>query len=380
MPAWNRLLGESRADSLFLTWEWVLTWWEVYGGDHRALHVLAARDDGGRLVGIAPLMVEQRRAAGLWPIRVVKFIGDGGDVTPEYLEIFTAPGVEQAVIEACIASLVDDDAIDAFDFRPLATNSPTHQYLEQALQRYGTAPHTLDDSVSPVLPLPATAEQFLASRSRNYRKKLGEYERRCERDLRASLRVSDGVNDLARDMEALIFLHHKRWKGLSRAFQSEEYLAFHARLGSRILGRNWMRLFTLEGTNGPLALLYCFAYGGRYYFYQAGRDPALDRFRVGLVIMHKVILAAIAEGALAFDFLRGDEDYKYRWATTEVRSVRLMGWKNALLARTSRLYYAVRRATSGPLKSRWWRSLGPYGAPDPESSTTRRRTSANSAV
>jgi CelD/BcsL family acetyltransferase involved in cellulose biosynthesis len=43
--------------------------------------------------------------------------------------------------------------------------------------------------------------------------------------------------------------------------------------------------------------------------------------------MHRVIQAAISEGATVFDFLRGEEPYKYRWAKTAVESVRLVYWK-----------------------------------------------------
>ena len=30
-PAWDALLRESAANTIFLTWEWVTAWWSVYG-------------------------------------------------------------------------------------------------------------------------------------------------------------------------------------------------------------------------------------------------------------------------------------------------------------------------------------------------------------
>src|SRR5687767_8525561 len=62
---WNTLLQRSDSNHPFLTWEWVSTWWSVYGRQAR-LCVLTARDDAGRLVGIAPLKLQRRRLLGVW--------------------------------------------------------------------------------------------------------------------------------------------------------------------------------------------------------------------------------------------------------------------------------------------------------------------------
>lgn len=46
--------------------------------------------------------------------------------------------------------------------------------------------------------------------------------------------------------------------------------------------------------------------------------------RVGLVLMQRVIQKATAEGARVVDFLRGREDYEYRWATSEDANLQLV--------------------------------------------------------
>ena len=80
---WNRLLVESAADTVFLTWEWVLAWWGMKGGAGEELFVLAVRD-GDRLVGIAPLRLRTRRLAGALPLRILEFaareVSDCSDV------------------------------------------------------------------------------------------------------------------------------------------------------------------------------------------------------------------------------------------------------------------------------------------------------------
>ena len=52
-------------------------------------------------------------------------------------------------------------------------------------------------------------------------------------------------------------------------------------------------------------------------YYQAGRDPSLDRLSVGFVLMAHTIRSAIAEGATEYRFGRGDESFKHRFSTAD---------------------------------------------------------------
>jgi CelD/BcsL family acetyltransferase involved in cellulose biosynthesis len=194
-----------------------------------------------------------------------------------------------------------------------------------------------------VLPLPESTETFLATRSQNYRKKFGEYERRSRRDLDATFRVCLTEDDRRRDMASLVKLHQQRWTGQSGAFRSDRYIEFHDRFSARLLERGWLRLFTVERRSTPVAVLYCFMYCGRYSFYQAGRDPDFGKYRMGLLIMHKAILEAIKEGATVFDFLRGTEPYKYRWAEFNITNCRLMYWRNLRAQMKGSLQDALRQ-------------------------------------
>lgn len=317
--SWNALLAESRADTLFLTWEWITTWWSIYAR-RSCLHILVAHAPDGGLVGIAPLKRTPRTLFGVAVGDIVEFIGYGGDVTPEHLDFIVRRGWEDQALPALVARLRAHRRGDDIDLRPLCDQSPTVQYLGQAFSN-GRARCTRD-SIAPVLQLPATAHGFMTTQSKNYRKKLGEYERRCERDLAARVRVTQRPEDLERDLAALARLHRQRWKRQSRAFRSARYLAFHQRFAALMLERGCLRLFSLEAGDTRLASLYCFSYGGRYFFYQSGRNPRFEKYRVGLVLMHRAILHAIADGAAAFDFLRGAEHYKYRWATGEAHNLR----------------------------------------------------------
>lgn len=322
---WDALLGASASNMLFLTWEWVTTWWQIYGEGNR-LYVLVARDETGRVCGIAPLKRSRRGLLGILSVDRVEFIGQGSDVVPDHLDLICAPGHEAEVAARFAEHIASDADVDGVDLRAFAGRSSNLAPFVDELRKRGTIDVGVD-SVCPVLPLPATAEAFLASRSKNYKKKIREYEKRCERDLNTRLRRSETPEELRRDMRSLVELHHKRWAGRSRAFRTDQYIAFHERLSTLALAQNWVRLYSLETDSKAIAHLYCFAYDNRFYYYQAGWDPEYSKHRIGLVLMHKVIQEAIRDGAKVFDFLRGKEPYKYRWSSAEAQNMRVVYWK-----------------------------------------------------
>ena len=51
---WNVLLSQSRSDCLFLTWEWLYTWWK-HLSENRRLFLLRV-NSGNELVALAPLV------------------------------------------------------------------------------------------------------------------------------------------------------------------------------------------------------------------------------------------------------------------------------------------------------------------------------------
>ena len=103
---WDELVEESRQRVYFLRWDWNRTWWRTYQPPGGHLFIITCREENGRLVGLAPLYIVQRRTAGIAHIREALFLGTGIYTdTSEYLDIIARNGFEQAVVEALVAFL-----------------------------------------------------------------------------------------------------------------------------------------------------------------------------------------------------------------------------------------------------------------------------------
>ncbi|HEU4390621.1 MAG TPA: hypothetical protein VFV34_22650, partial [Blastocatellia bacterium] len=113
-PIWNSLLSKSASNTLGLTWEWMTTWWEVFG-EGRQLCVLVVRD-GGEVIGIAPLLKRTVQYYGLLSYERLEFLGSGEDeadeICTEYLDFILLAGREEEALSSIFEYL---DRKESFD-------------------------------------------------------------------------------------------------------------------------------------------------------------------------------------------------------------------------------------------------------------------------
>jgi CelD/BcsL family acetyltransferase involved in cellulose biosynthesis len=161
--------------------------------------------------------------------------------------------------------------------------------------------------------------------------------------------LTQTAEDLRRNFPVLIDLHNRRWdtRGGSDALASSPLQAFHEDFSRIALDRGWLRLFTLRLGERPAAAVYGFHRNGKTLYYQSGVDPTDSAHSLGLVALGFSIRHAIEEGAEEFDFLHGNEDYKFLWTNTtrELLTTDLYrrSWRGRLSMHSHRAIRAARR-------------------------------------
>jgi len=71
--SWNKLLQQSRSDTIFLTWEWLYTWGKHYLGKDRSLFILVVYENN-EITGIAPWYINSFKY-GPFRLRQIEFLG-----------------------------------------------------------------------------------------------------------------------------------------------------------------------------------------------------------------------------------------------------------------------------------------------------------------
>jgi CelD/BcsL family acetyltransferase involved in cellulose biosynthesis len=303
---WERLLGRC-SHNFFSTWEWLSTWWKYYGEKRRLLILLA--EEGDEIIGIAPFMYSVESMFGL-RLGKIAFIG-----TPhsDYSDIISAGRTEE-----CIKLFVDylkliPESWGCIELNDVPENSKSLSILNELSTNIRLI------HPCPYVSLPESHEEF--TRGPDGKRKYTDINRHFK-SLQKSYEVE--VTDCSKlasyeeGMHWLFKLHQRRWtsRGLSGAFASSRFRNFHLAIAKTLAEKGWLGLFLLKLSGNPVAALYGFRYYSKYYLYLTGFNPEYAKYGVGSLLISSVIHRCIDEGLSEFDFLRGDEAYKTRWASS----------------------------------------------------------------
>lgn len=312
-PQWRELLAGSDVDGLFLTWEWLYTWW-THLGHARPLRILIVHR-GGELIGIAPFVLCPAQPGRLIPYRALEFLGSG-TAGSDYLDLIVRRGAEHAVTQALCDYLASLKL--ALDLRRVSLRETNINRLVQELERRRWGKHLAPDDVCLYVPLEGSNwESYFAGLSREFRRSL----RRGRRDAVAAYgRVSyipvKDESERAAALETFVRMHNRRWdeRSGSEALPDRDILRFHDAWSRLALARGWLRLALVRFDDTPVAGTYGFCYGRKLYFYLSAFDPAFSRYGAGRICLEENLREAFAGNLLEYDFLHGDEGYKYHWA------------------------------------------------------------------
>jgi CelD/BcsL family acetyltransferase involved in cellulose biosynthesis len=303
---WNALLKHSCTDTPFNTWEWHRHWWDAYHPG--AVWVMTVRDDDQQLVGIASFFIETTADDR----RLVHFIGCE-DVT-DYLDIVAHRDHHTAVYEALADALIEQrDQYDALDLCNIPQDSPTYTQFPQLLRDKGFTAITRRQDVCPVVPLPATFDEYLQSLDKKQRKEVQRKLRRAKGQ-GDSLQwyIVDDTHDLHAELDKFLLLMESSHPEKAEFLQDQQHIDFFKAIVPAAYDAGWLQLNILEVAGDPVAAYLNFDYNNKVLIYNSGLEPhKAAALSPGIVLLAYNIQHAIDQQRDVVDFLRGDERYKY---------------------------------------------------------------------
>ena len=188
--------------------------------------------------------------------------------------------------------------------------------------------HTEVEDICPIIPLPATWDDHLSSLSKKQRHEIRRKLRRAEGSGQINWYIVNEEHDLAAEMEAFIELHQKSHVDKDEFMDAQMRGFFHA--AAQVLHEaGWLQLAFMEVNGEKAATMLNFDYRDSIQVYNSGYDPQKYRqLSPGIVLLSYCIQWAIELGRSKFDFLRGDEEYKYRFGAQPTEIYRLLIERN----------------------------------------------------
>jgi len=320
---WNALLARSRFNSFFLTFEWQTTWWASLGqGD---LWILAFRCPQSReLVGIAPLFrhqIESGADVSQWRFNLV-----GCVEVSDYLDIIAADGWEPAVYRSLLTWLLSPAAPhwDILDLCNLPEASLTYHILPAIAHEFDLRAQVAQEDTAPQFALPLRYDEYLQKQvDKKQRHEIRRKQRRAEREVEVGFYIVGEQHVLEAEIDDFVAL--QRASRVDKAdFMTPEMHRFFLTVARQMRKAGTLRLMFLTLNGEKAATLFAFEYERRFWLYNSGYDPnAYAALSPGWVLLSYAIQYAIATGCRVFDFMQGDEEYKYRFGAHDYKVMRV---------------------------------------------------------
>jgi CelD/BcsL family acetyltransferase involved in cellulose biosynthesis len=309
LPAWRRLWAEQPDAPAFLHPTWTQVWWHHFGRGRRLRLLLV--EEQGRLAAVAPLFAER-------PLPVpgrLRTVGAG--ITNDYADwlLPADPASRAACADALFAHLTrrwDWLTLELQGLRPDARLLP----LTARAGLHGLLVRPRPGPVCPAVTVDGSWSEYLGTRSASLRWKVRNRQRRLARLGDVCYEHAD-ASTARTAVDELIQLHTLRWAGrpdVSLVSRSARGRAFYRDVLLRLVADGIADVVSLRLNGRAIAAQVGFVVGGTYAYYQIAFDPTMARFDPGTLLVAYLLERAWCRGLRTFDFMTGDEPYKYRWA------------------------------------------------------------------
>lgn len=341
---WTELLANSHARVIFITPEWIITWWQLFGHDDsvsgvKTLWVLTVRQ-GTRLVGLAPLMIVKRKRFG-FTLRLLEFIGGGfGDYSDFILDDQRKISVLNLLWEHIAKRKVWDIGI-LDDFSGLTDHA---SLSEKCTPETRLCFQATVSAICPHVHISGTWDSFYEETFKRRvhggqrRRKLGQLERQLASTGKLSYKLIYGLREDPLLFEKIAAVQ-ERGSGSGNLFRDASKRLFLERFALETSDKDWVRISTLEIDGNWVAYYLGFHYRKHYSLYNTNFVQETARYSPGSILMIQLLKNAFAEGLEEVDLMRGGEDYKFHWTNGSRFNARLEFYRADLISRLIRYLY-----------------------------------------
>ena len=312
---WQALLSSSAQNHLYLTHEYLSTWWKYLSGSAR-LRVILVRD-GGRILAAAPMMIRQGTLLR-WPVRRLEFIGAGWGYggfilskrKKECLKLIM--GALQRLNGWDIISLgrtVEDPDVDSSEIAGFV--SP-----KRAL-------HECFPGGVPYISLQMTWKAYLAERSSSFRRNIKNRSRKLNRigevRFQRVTRLKDAGVAATTLMAWLRTTAERSWKADTKTAISSnaDVFAFYSELVERLNDIGSLDVSILWLNDRPVAYIFGATYNGEFFEIDIAFDAELSKGSPGIYLRNCLLMELFQQNYRVYDFV-AYFDYK-RELTSRVR-------------------------------------------------------------
>ena len=287
----------------FVTPPWLRTWWEVFGEAYEPLLLLVEQDR--QPIGCAPLMIQGQTASCM-----------GSADLCDHADLPVVPGYEDQFSRALV-NILRNSGVRRLVFDAVRPDSYILGHLLPTARALGCRVRFKRRRGAVNMLLPDTWDDYLQMIAPKQRH---EIRRKLRRVAKKGMLQWDIPIDHAEILTGMdYFVHFFKQRGpAKKAFMTPARERFFRLLAERLDQAGMLKLYCFRIDHLMAAVVFCIEAGATTYLYNNGFDPRFNTVSIGVVSKVMTIKASIAGKKSVYDFLNGNEPYKYRLGGTEV--------------------------------------------------------------
>jgi len=321
---WQNLNNKSLKGSIFTSWEWLYTWWEIYHNDgNRQLFILTCRDDNQNLIGLAPFQIINNPKKYFPSNRQLVMLGtgetDGSHVFGEYMDLLIVPDYEEQVTQRLSQYIYENKTRwDGLKFHQILANSQVSTLFsdyETELIRTIEA-----QGFRTIIELPDSYQAYLMSLRKKMRSNITRVFSRLEREQEYTIEEVNNIHELDDAIVLLAELNRTRRSDmeLSSSFDQINFENYHRKLIQRLFLLNDPKcsfsLRIMRIANDPVAMLYSFIDGDTIHAYQSGfkKDYGQRYSLLTMMLTQEIAYSIENKNIKYFNFMYADDETTYK--------------------------------------------------------------------
>ncbi|MBM4427009.1 MAG: GNAT family N-acetyltransferase [Chloroflexi bacterium] len=309
LQEWNDLLTQSITDTPFLRHEYQSAWWQHRGGGEwqNAQLLLVSAREGDVLVGIAPLFIAEYE-------NQPTLLLNGSIEISDYLDLIVRKDDHAKFLTGLLDFLASTlpDNWSALDWYNLPDISPTLAALQTEASTRGWTHLEEIYHPTPRIALNGSFDDYLAKIDKKQRHEIRRKMRRAaESELNVRFVLVDKPADIEPELNTFfdLMVHDPNKANFLHPAMREQMTAVLRAAHEH--GYLWLGFFEIDGVKTAASLN--FDYGNKLWGYNSGVSREHMELSPGWVLLGHTIQWCCENNRYEFDFMRGDEDYKYRF-------------------------------------------------------------------
>jgi CelD/BcsL family acetyltransferase involved in cellulose biosynthesis len=343
---WDSLLEKGVTNEIFLSWEWIYSWWDVFKNGGSQIYLLRGKNSMGETIGIAPFYLQKQTLLGNLKRNILRFCSSL-ETYPDHLDIITTKDYEDLFSEAVVNYLIQNEKDwDLIRLEGVHENAIIKNYLTSPRPKMKNLLITsVRDGKCPYLAIDRSFEDYLKSFSPKKRQTLLRKRRILMDREKAVFKAVQCDEEPEKYLQELFALHEERarQKRIRTTFSGKDIYRFHSKIIHSLLKDGKVVLAFLYKEFNPLVSYYCIKHNKKVYYYQAGLSHEGEKKSAGTVLFSLLLEDAFGERYKEFDFLRGSEEYKYFWTKNYRENYSITLRKDDLTNRMAYYAYTIYR-------------------------------------